>query len=59
MKITREMVVAIKEGAYQVKKIEAKPIPKDRVKDSAWLAAVYDIIDRTALAIRDQLENIK
>ena len=59
MEITREMVSAIKEGVYKIKKIEAASIPQDKVKDSAWLIAIYDIIDRAALAIRDELENVK
>ena len=58
MKITKEIIKAIEQGKDKVKKTEATYIPSEFRKDSAWLDAVYDIIDRTALAIRDKLEQV-
>ena len=53
-----ELIAAIKHGKDKVKKIEAKSVPVEFRKDSAWLEAIYDIINRTGLAIRDEIEKI-
>ena len=59
MKITDEILIAIKRGENKIKRIEANIVPAEFRKDSAWLDAVNDIISRTCLAIRDELEEIK
>ena len=56
MKITKEILAAIDAGKYKVKRIEAKAVPAEFRKDSAWLEAIYDVINRTGLAIRDEIE---
>ena len=56
MKITKEILAAIEAGKYKVKRIEAKTVPAEFRKNSAWLEAIYDIVNRTGLAIRDELE---
>ena len=56
MSITKETIKAIDRGRDKVKRIEAKAVEPEFQDDSAWLAAVYDIIDRTALAIYDELD---
>ena len=50
------MIKAIERAKDKIKKIEAKHIPAEFRANSAWLQAVNDIIDRTALAISDELE---
>ena len=53
----REQIIkAIERGKNTVKRIEASQIPKDKRRDSAWLNAINDIIDRVGLSILDQLE---
>ena len=59
MKITKEVLVAIEAGAKKIKRIETKVVAPEFREDSAWLEAIYDIINRTALAIRDALEDVK
>jgi len=54
--ITKELLAAINAGSSKVKKIEAKSVPVEFRKNSAWLDAIYDVINRTALAIRDEIE---
>ena len=52
-----EVIEAIKRGKEKIKTIEAQQIPKEKQTNSAWLIAINDIIDRTGLAIRDELIN--
>jgi len=56
--ITKELLAAINVGSSKVKKIEAKAVSPEFRKDSAWLDAIHDVINRTALAIRDEIECI-
>lgn len=58
MKVTDEIVCALNRATSKMKTIEEACIGKQYRKDSAWLSTINDIIDRTALAIRDELENI-
>jgi len=50
-----KMIEAVERAKAKMKKIEAKHIPVKFRENSAWLQAVNDIIDRTALAIVDEL----
>lgn len=59
MKITKEIIKALEKAADKIKSIEARHVPAEFRKDSAWLNAVNDIIDRTVLAVRNELERIK
>ena len=59
MKITKEILGAIERGKAKIKGIEAGFMPEIFRKDSAWLEAINDIINRTGLAIRDELEHIE
>ena len=56
MALTKEIIGAVERGRDKMKKIEAEEIPLKYRKESAWVIAVSDIIDRTALAIRDELD---
>lgn len=56
MILTKKILRSIERGRDKIKKIETKAVESEFQKDSAWLIAVYDIVDRTALAIRDELE---
>lgn len=58
MRITPEIIRAINKGAAKIKTIEAKYIPKEFRQDSGWLRAVNDVVNRTALSIRDELEKV-
>jgi len=58
MIITDEILAAIRRGENKIKRIEAGIVPAEFRKDSAWLDAVNDIIARTCLVIRDELEDI-
>ena len=49
------IIAGIVKGVQRMKRIEVAWIPVERQNDSAWLQTVNDIIDRTALAIRDNL----
>ena len=65
MKMTKKMLAAIDAGKYKMKRIEARVVTpaespfKELRKDSAWLDAIFDIIDRTASTIKDELESSK
>jgi len=50
-----KVIEAIERGKEKIKAIEAQKVVKERRKDSAWLMAVNDIVDRVGLAIRDEL----
>lgn len=56
MKITKEIIDALEKAKTKIKFIESSGIPKDKRAESAWLIAINDIIDRTVLAVRDELE---
>ena len=58
MEIAKEILVAIEAGKYKVKRIEAKAVAPEFREDSAWLEAIYDVINRTGLAIKDEIEKI-
>ena len=58
MKITIEIIKAIEQGKDMVKKVEAAFVPSEFRENSAWLGAINDVIDRTALAIRDKLGSL-
>ena len=58
MKITKEILAAIEAGMDKVKRIEAKMVAPEFRKDSAWLDAIYDTINRTGLAIRDEIDKV-
>lgn len=58
MKITKEIIDAIDRAKDKVKKAEAKLIPAEFHKDSAWLETVNDIVDNTSLAVRNELEKL-
>jgi hypothetical protein len=51
----KEIIAAIERGRDRIKKIEENSVAKEFRKDSAWLCAINDIIDRTALSIRDEI----
>jgi len=57
MTITPNIVASIEHAKSRIKEIEARNIPLERRGDSAFLQYACDLIDRTALAIRDELEN--
>lgn len=59
MKITKDIIEALEKAKNKIKNIETKFVPLEFRKDSEWLKAVFDIIDRTALALRDELEQIE
>lgn len=59
MKITKEIIEALEKAKTMIKFIEAYDIPEEERAESAWLIAINDIIDRTALAFRNELEWIK
>ena len=50
-----DIIAAISRGVNRMKRIEEQAVPEERRKDSAWLDACFDLINRTALAIRDEL----
>lgn len=52
---TQEICRQIEAGRDKIKKIEAKQISARFCKDSVGLEFINDIINRTALAIRDKL----
>lgn len=54
--IMEQAIIAIDLAKDKIKNIEAQQVPKEYQANSAWLTAVNDIIDRTALAIRDELD---
>lgn len=55
--MTREQIIKrVEQAKNKVKRIEAAAVAEESRKDSAWLGAVNDIIDRVALAILDELE---
>ncbi|KKN66076.1 hypothetical protein LCGC14_0475540 [marine sediment metagenome] len=59
MKISKEIISALERAKIKIKKIEMKPVLKEYRAGSAWLGDINDIIDRTVLAVRDELESIK
>uniref|UniRef100_A0A6M3J6P7 Uncharacterized protein n=1 Tax=viral metagenome TaxID=1070528 RepID=A0A6M3J6P7_9ZZZZ len=56
MTITPNIVASIERTKSKIKKEEARDIPLERQADSAFLHYACDLIDRTALAICDELE---
>ncbi len=59
MEITKEIIEAIEKAKTKIKFIEAFGIPVEKQPESAWLITINDIINRTALAVRDELEILK
>ena len=53
-----ELIAAVKRGKDKVKRIKAKSVPVEFRKDSAWLEAIYDVINLTGFAIKDEIEKI-
>ena len=59
MIFTHSQLEAIRRGRNKIKKAYEKDVIPELRKDSAWLEAVNDIIDDTALAIQNELEKIE
>ncbi|KKL48009.1 hypothetical protein LCGC14_2329840, partial [marine sediment metagenome] len=56
MTITKEITRAMEKAKIKIKNEERNAIAKEFQSNSGWLCAINDIIDRTILAVRDELE---